>query len=98
MEGGLLELKIKSASVMPGVVTAVYLASPNNIGDEIDLEFRGSTPNEVSFNLLSAKFRVAGNHSLFSGPLNTYTLLHGSLPRSRPTCSCLVMIMVLFTS
>lgn len=56
---GRLEIQIKSAAVMPGVVTAVYLTngdgrkSDEELGDqdEIDLEFRGILPNTVQTNV-----------------------------------------------
>lgn len=57
--GGRLEFKIKSASVMPGIITAVYFASGNgrtgdsSLGnqDEIDLEFKGNEPTRVQTNV-----------------------------------------------
>jgi len=57
--GGKLEFKIKSAAVMPGVITAVYLSSgdgrtgDSTLGtqDEIDLEFKGNEPTRVQSNV-----------------------------------------------
>lgn len=56
--GGRLEFKMRSASVMPGVVTAVYFASGDGrtddqtLGtqDELDFEFKGNTPYQVCTN------------------------------------------------
>lgn len=57
--GGRLEFKVKSAAVMPGIITAVYFASGNGrtgdsaLGnqDEIDLEFKGNDPTRVQTNV-----------------------------------------------
>lgn len=53
--GGRFEVNMKSASAMPGIVTALYLASgdgrtgDSNLGsqDEIDFEFKGNAPTMV---------------------------------------------------
>ena len=57
--GGRFELKLKSASKMPGVITAIYLASgegrkgDEELGDqdEIDFEFKGNEPMTVQTNV-----------------------------------------------
>jgi len=52
---------MKSASVMPGIVTAIYLASDTKARtsdqaegkqDEIDFEFKGNTPTMVGDGVL----------------------------------------------
>jgi len=56
---GRFEIKLKSASKMPGVITAIYLASGDGrkgdeeLGDqdEIDFEFKGNKPMEVQTNV-----------------------------------------------
>jgi beta-glucanase (GH16 family) len=56
---GRFEIKLKSASKMPGVITAIYLASGDGrkgdaeLGDqdEIDFEFKGNEPNMVQTNV-----------------------------------------------
>jgi len=56
---GRFEIKLKSASKMPGVITAIYLASGDGrkgdeqLGDqdEIDLEFKGNEPMTVQTNV-----------------------------------------------
>jgi len=57
--GGRFEVKMTSASKMPGVITAIYLASGDGrkgdeeLGDqdEIDFEFKGNKPMEVQTNV-----------------------------------------------
>ena len=57
--GGRFEVKMTSASKMPGVITAIYLASGDGrkgdeaLGDqdEIDFEFKGNEPNMVQTNV-----------------------------------------------
>jgi hypothetical protein len=56
---GRFEIKLKSASKMPGVITAIYLASGDGrkgdaeLGDqdEIDFEFKGNEPMSVQTNV-----------------------------------------------
>ena len=56
---GRFEIKLKSASKMPGVITAIYLASgegrkgDEQLGDqdEIDFEFKGNEPMSVQTNV-----------------------------------------------
>ena len=56
---GRFEIKLKSASKMPGVITAIYLASgegrkgDEQLGDqdEIDFEFKGNEPTSVQTNV-----------------------------------------------
>ena len=56
---GRFEIKMKSASKMPGVITAIYLASgegrkgDEQLGDqdEIDFEFKGNEPTSVQTNV-----------------------------------------------
>jgi beta-glucanase (GH16 family) len=56
---GRFEIKLKSASKMPGVITAIYLASGDGrkgdeaLGDqdEIDFEFKGNEPMTVQTNV-----------------------------------------------
>jgi beta-glucanase (GH16 family) len=64
---GRFEIKLKSASKMPGVITAIYLASGDGrkgdeaLGDqdEIDFEFKGSEPMQVQTNVF-----LSGEESL----------------------------------
>jgi beta-glucanase (GH16 family) len=59
--GGRFEVKVKSASAMPGVITAVYLASGNGrtsdqaLGnqDELDIEFKGNEPTSIQTNIFT---------------------------------------------
>ena len=64
---GRFTVRAKSASVMPGIITAIYLASGEgrtndyDLGDqdELDFEFLGNHPNEVQTNIF-----VNGNENL----------------------------------
>lgn len=64
---GRFTVRAKSASVMPGIITAIYLASgegrTNDVDlgdqDELDFEFLGNHPNEVQTNIF-----VNGQESL----------------------------------
>lgn len=68
--GGRFTVKMKSASVMPGVVTAIYLASgqgrtgDSSTGsqDEIDFEVKGNEPNMVRLTW-SPFILVAASHT-----------------------------------
>jgi len=64
---GRFTVRAKSASVMPGIITAIYLASGEgrtndyDLGDqdELDFEFLGNHPNEVQTNIF-----VGGDENL----------------------------------
>lgn len=72
--GGRFEFKVKSAAVMPGIITAVYLASgegrkgDNSLGnqDELDWEWKGNDPTNVQTSKSSLFCPIPGMKGLFN--------------------------------